>query len=92
VKRWFNQVVLSRRWLTFLVMGAAFLCFGIGSVNIFVMLKGTIELLAEYGWQAAMDGAALQLLQLVVSGYASMAGYVVFKACEQRLVRHIVDG
>ena len=91
MKRWFNRVVLTRRWATFLVMGLAFFCFGIGSLNLFLMLKGTIELLRDFGWQAAMDGGLQQLVELLVSGYASMAGYVVFKACEYSLVRHIID-
>ena len=72
-------------------MGAAFLVFGLGSLNIFMELKGTAELLAEYGLQAAMDGGLQQLFELLLSGYASMAGYVVFKACEYNLVRQIVE-
>ena len=91
MRRWFNRVVLTRRWATFLVLGLAFFCFGIGSVNLFLMLKGTIELLSEFGWQAAMDGGLQQLVELIVSGYASMAGYVVFKACEYSLVRHVIE-
>lgn len=91
MRRWFNRVVLARRWATFLVMGVAFFCFGIGSLNLFLLLKGTVDLLGEFGLQAVMDGGLQQLLELLASGYASMAGYVVFKACEFSLVRHIVE-
>jgi hypothetical protein len=91
VKRWFNRVVLTRRWLTFLVMGVAFFVFGLGTLNIVMLLTGTVELLADNGLQAARDGGLRQLLELIVSGYGSMAGYVVFKACEYSLVRHVVQ-
>jgi hypothetical protein len=87
---WFRGVVLSRRWLTFVVMGLAFFVFGSGSLNLFFLLRANGELLAEYGWQAAMDGAAQQLLELLLSGYLSMAAYVVFKACEHALVHGLV--
>jgi hypothetical protein len=32
-----------------------------------------------------MDGAARQFVELVVTGYLSLAAYVVFKTCEYRL-------
>ena len=90
---WFRRVVLRRRWLTFVVLGLAFFVFGSGSLNLFFLLKANTELLVEHGWQAAMDGAAQQLVELLVTGYVSMAAYVVFKACEHALVRQLVgDG
>ena len=91
LKRWFNRTVLSRRWLTFLVMGLAFFVFGAGTVNIFMLFKANTELIANYGWQALMDGAARQFAELVITGYLSMAAYVVFKACEYRLARELSD-
>lgn len=87
---WFRGVVLSRRWLTFVVMGLAFFVFGSGSLNLFFLLKANGELLVEHGWQAAMDGAAQQLVELLINGYLSMAAYVVFKACEHALVHGLV--
>lgn len=88
---WFRRAVLARRWLTFVVLGLAFFVFGSGSVNLFFLLKANGELLAEHGWQAAMDGGARQLVELLASGYVSMAAYVVFKACEHALVHGLVD-
>ncbi len=38
-----------------------------------------------------MDGAARQLVELLVTGYVSMVAYIVFKACEYNLVRDLVD-
>jgi hypothetical protein len=89
LKRWFQRIVLSRRWLTFLVMGLAFFVFGAGTVNLLMLFKANADLIANYGWQALMDGAARQFAELLVSGYLSMAAYVIFKACEHRLVREL---
>jgi hypothetical protein len=91
LKRWFHRTVLSRRWLTFLVMGLAFFVFGVGTYNIFMLLSANLDLIARYGWMALMDGAARQLVELVVTGYLSMAAYVVFKTCEYRLAHDLAS-
>lgn len=87
LKRGLHRWVLSRRWLTFLVMGLAFLLFGLGSLNLVHVLAANLALLAEHGWQAMLDGALRQLLELLLSGYASLAAYLVFKTCEHVLVQ-----
>jgi hypothetical protein len=56
-----------------------------------MLLRANAELLAVHGWQAVMDGGLRQLVELLVTGYASMLCYVVFKACEYSLVRHLAD-
>ena len=89
MKSWFHRVVLSRAWLTFLVMGLAFLASGLGTVNLFMLLKANAELLREYGWQALMDGGLQQLVELVVTGYASLMFFIIFKVCEDRLSKSI---
>jgi hypothetical protein len=89
LKRWFQRTVLSRRWLTFLVMGLAFFSFGAGTVNILMLFRANADLIALYGWQALMDGAARQFVELLVTGYLSMAAYIVFKACEHRLAHDL---
>ena len=91
MKRWFHRTVLARPWLTFLVMGLAFFVFGLGTYNLVMLLSANAALIANHGWQALMDGAARQLVELIVSGYLSMAAYVVFKACEYRLAHGLVD-
>ena len=92
LQRWFNEAVLSRRWATFLVLGLSFFCFGAGTLNLFVLLRANAELIAMHGWQAIMDGGLRQLLELLLTGYASVAAYVVLKVCEFALVRQIVGG
>jgi hypothetical protein len=91
VRRWFHRIVLTRRWATFIVLGLAFFGFGVGTLNLFMLLKANAELLAAYGWKAVMDGGLRQLAELLLTGYASMLSYVVFKACEYSLVRHLAD-
>jgi hypothetical protein len=91
LKRWFHRAVLSRRWLTFLVMGLAFFVFGAGTFNIFMLFKANAGLIATYGWQALMDGAARQFVELLITGYLSMAAYILFKACEYRLARDLAE-
>ena len=88
---WFRRVVLGRRWLTFIVLGLAFFVFGSGSLNLFFLLKANADLLAMHGWQAVMDGGLQQSVELLVTGYVSIAAYVVFKACEHALVHGLVD-
>jgi len=46
---------------------------------------------SRYGWEAVMDGAARQRVELLVTGYVSMIAYIVFKACEYNLVHDLVD-
>jgi hypothetical protein len=89
--RWFQRVILRRRWLTFVVMGLAFFGFGVGSLNLFYLLQANAELLITHGWRAVMEGGLLQLAQLLATGYLSMVAYVVFKACEYRLAHWLVD-
>ena len=91
VKRWFQRVVLRRTWLSFVVMGLAFFAFGVGSLNLFYLLQANATLLLQHGWMALMDGGLQQLLELLVTGYLSMAAYTVFKACEYRLAHWLAD-
>ena len=91
MKRWFYRLLLSRRWATFIVLGLSFLAFGAGSLNLFFVLRANVGLISEHGWQALADGGAQQLFELVITGYLSMAAYVVFKACEYRLVHWLSD-
>jgi len=70
----FQRVVLSRLWLTFVVLGLSFFALGAGTVNLGLLLMANSRLLAEYGWQAVMDGALRQLIELLLTGYLSIAG------------------
>jgi len=87
----FKRVVLSRRWLTFVVMCLSFAVFGIGTVNLFNVFRANVDLIASFGVMALVDGAAQQLVELLLMLMVSMLAYVVFKACEYRLVHQLSD-
>lgn len=91
MKKWFHRFVIRRRWLTFVVMGMGFFGFGLGTLNLFMVLKANTELLAGFGWQAVMEGGLQQLAELLLTGYLSLACYLVFKACEFALVRQLTE-
>jgi hypothetical protein len=91
MQAWLQRVVFARAWLTFIVLVVSFLVFGAGTYNLFLVLKANLALIAEYGMQALADGAAQQLLELLVTALLSMAAYVVFKACEHSLVHRLYD-
>jgi hypothetical protein len=91
VRKLFHRWVLSRLWLTFIVMGLSFLAFGAGTLNLIYLFQANARFIAEQGWQAVMDGALLQLVELVVTGALSMGAYVVFKTCEHRLSHWLGD-
>lgn len=88
----FQRFVLSRLWLTFVVLGLALFAFGAGTLNLGLLLMANTRFIGENGWRAVMDGGLMQLLELIASGYLSMAAYVVFKACEHRLSGWLAHG
>jgi hypothetical protein len=90
---------IPRRWLaflfrhpklTFLLMGAFFLLFGLSSVNLFVVLKANIDLFVQYGAMVIDDGALQQFVEIVGSCYLSMVFYVCFKLCERILTERLI--
>jgi hypothetical protein len=91
VSDWLDRVVFARAWLTFAVMVAAFLVFGAGTFNLFLLLKANLDLIAEHGMQALADGAAQQFVELLVTAVLSMGAYLLFKACEHHLVHRLCD-
>jgi hypothetical protein len=58
--------------LTFVLMGAFFLLFGLTTVNLFVLLKLNIDLFLDYGLMVVADGALEQFVDLLGSAYLSM--------------------
>ena len=91
VKHWVHRHIFCRRWLTFVVMGLAFFAFGAGTLNLFNILSANGSFLVTHGWQAVLDGGLWQLLEILLTGYASLLAYVLFKACEYRLTYWLND-
>jgi hypothetical protein len=91
LQAWLERAVFARAWLTFVVLVVSFLVFGAGTYNLFLVLKANLDLIAEHGMQALADGAAQQFIELMFTAALSMAAYVLFKACEHRLVHRLCD-
>jgi hypothetical protein len=91
LRRHFQRVVLSRPWLTFVVMGLAFSCFGLVTLNLLHLLRANADLVVDNGVMALADGGAVQLVELVLSGYVAMLAYVVMKTCEHALSHWLAD-
>jgi hypothetical protein len=83
------QFLFRRPRLTFALMGAFFLLFGVTSVNLFVLLKANLDLFLEYGLMVIADGALEQLVDLLGSAYLSMVFWLLFKICERILVERL---
>jgi hypothetical protein len=83
--------LLAKRWRAFLAMGLSFFVFGACSLNLFFLLKANTALIVDHGWMALADGGAVQLVELLVTGYISMVAYLVFKVCEYSLVHSMID-
>jgi hypothetical protein len=75
--------------LTFVLMVALFLCFGVTSVNLFVLLKMNIDLFIQYGLMVVADGALEQLVDLIASAALSILFFLAFKVCERILVEKL---
>jgi hypothetical protein len=86
----FRRVVLARRWLSFIVLCAGFAVFGACTLNLFVLLRANLGLVAAHGVMALLDGAAQQFAELMLTLVAGMAAYIVFKACEHSLVHGLI--
>ena len=91
LRRHFQRVVLTRPWLTFVVLGLAFFCFGMVSLNLLHLLRSNAELILDNGAMALVDGGARQLVVLVANGYVAMLAYVVMKTCEHTLSHWLAD-
>ncbi len=91
LRRHFQRVVLTRPWLTFVVMGLAFSCFGMVTLNLLHLLRANASLIIDNGVMALADGGARQLVELVANGYLAMLAYVVMKTCEHALSHWLAD-
>ena len=76
--------------VTFALMGAFFLAFGVTSVNLFVLLKMNLDLFVEYGLMVIEDGALQQLFELLASAYLSMLFWLLFRLCERIIIERMI--
>lgn len=84
-------VFLSSHFVaTFLVMGLAFVGFGLTSLNLLYLIRANVELVLQHGAMALLDGALRQFFELIASGFLGLAMCLVFKVCEHILVEKLV--
>ena len=76
-------------WLTFPAMGLAAGAVALCSFNLFELFRANFRLLTTYGLMAALDGGALQLVELAFWGYLGLACYVIFKGCLDGLLTRV---
>ena len=88
--RAFSRYVLAHASVTFVALCASFGLFGAGTLNLFKMFSDNWDFITLHGLMALKEGAALQLLELLMYLGISMLNYVVFKACEHSLVHRIL--
>lgn len=74
----------------FVVMGLAFIGFGLASLNLLYLIRANAELVLQHGAMALLDGALQQLLELLGLGFSGLAMYLVFKVCEHILVEKLL--
>jgi hypothetical protein len=91
MRRHFQRIVLTRPWLTFVVMGLAFLAFGSVTLDLLHMARANAGFLLDNGAMGLADGGALQLMQLTADGIIAMLAYVVMKTCEHTLSHWLAD-
>jgi hypothetical protein len=87
-RRWLD-FLYAHAWLTFVLMVTFFLCFGVTSVNLFILLKMNLDLFIQYGLMVIEDGALEQLFDLITSAVLSIIFYLSFKVCERVLVERL---
>ena len=77
-------------WLTYALMGAFFMLFGVTSVDLFFLLKANINLFIEYGTMVIADGALQQLFELLGLLILSAGFFVLCSVCERILVKRLL--
>jgi hypothetical protein len=87
--RWLPGFLYRHPVLTFVVMGATFILFGLTSVNLYMLLAANVGLVIEYGTQALADGALEQLADLLGSTVLATLLFLLFMLCERTLVRRL---
>jgi hypothetical protein len=81
-----RRLLLSHPVVTFGVMGVSFAGFSLLTLNVFHLLSANLDYIARDSLMALMEGAGLQLAELIASLAVALAFYLLFKACERILV------
>jgi hypothetical protein len=77
-------------WRAFLLMGVFGGLSAIMSYNLVLLFAANFSFVSQYGVMALKDGGLLQLTELVVFGYLSIAFYLLFKGCLYGVLGHFM--
>ena len=83
--RWFSAARYHSS-IVFLVAGVFAALFSWNSLSLATVAMANVRFLQEHGAMAVMEGGLVQLLEVIVKGYVSLAFYIGFKACEVELL------
>jgi hypothetical protein len=90
MQRFFYDMFNGPIWRAFLLMGLFAGLSAIASYNLVVLFVANLGFVSKYGVMALKDGGLLQLVELVVYGYAGIAFYLLFKGCLYGVLGHFL--
>ncbi|WP_413989858.1 hypothetical protein ACMDCR_28620 [Labrys okinawensis] len=85
----FNALFNGPAWRTFLLMGMFAGLFAITSYDLLTLFSANFNFISTYGVMALMEGGLRQFVELVISGYLSLAFYILFKGCLYGLLARV---
>jgi hypothetical protein len=90
MQRFLSDMFNGPIWRAFLLMGVFGGLSAITSYNLVLLFSANFGFVTQYGIMALKDGGLLQLAELVVYGYLSVAFYVLFKGCLYGVLGHFL--
>ncbi|MFZ6654959.1 hypothetical protein [Undibacterium sp. TJN19] len=73
----------------FILLTVSFLVFGKLSYDLIHLFSANAEYLTDNGWVGLIEGGLEQLLELILSAFAAMAAYMIFKLCEHAMTERL---
>ena len=90
MQRFFIDMFNGPIWRAFLLMGLFGGLSAITSYNLVLLFSANFSFVAQYGIMALREGGLLQMGELIVYGYHSIAFYILFKGCLYGVLGHFL--
>jgi hypothetical protein len=90
MQRFFIDMFNGPIWRAFLLMGLFGGLSAITSYNLVLLFSANFSFVTQYGIMALREGGLLQLGELIVYGYLSIAFYILFNGCLYGVLGHFV--
>ena len=88
MQRFVSDMFNGPIWRTFLLMGLFGGLSALTSFNLVTLFLANFTFVSQYGVMALKDGGLLQLAEIIVYGYVSIAFYILFKGCLYGVLGH----